>query len=461
MRHLPPWAVGWVTTGMRFAERTKVIHPLKGTGLVARRFRLLPDVANHIKACYDVPDGSDVFDFIHHQRLYESKYSLAREILDKRTALTSIETKLKDEFTNPEKLAAGLSVSFPTEAPRRALPYKLFNFDMLLLLVAIIKIKADGGAITKERVQTKIDELYSANLKGAGAGAAAALRTSTAFRMEQYLIKAKMLAEELNYDYLGGVDELPFDVIFDNKPAHLSSELGQPTHSFLHHGVFMGNGLVVDVWNRMFDEANESEIVANRGDEFDLLSANAYVAPATEHVSTSLSESTVSVRPIEEFVESCLVSVSPTYFTPYTSMYDHRLLLRRAIWTIGRFPHYNVERENCESHTEWVFDNHTGAPKFCMLRSAFDSAEDLDTAKLREFYSLIFKPLKASSGYTDLLDMVQHLIIDEGVPFDPEFNVPDNMGGGGRRKSRAKRQTRRRKSGHRRSRRGSRRHGRR
>ena len=439
MRSLPARLVAPATTLMTIAERSQFIHPLIGTGRVARLFLDL-EPKSAIRKVFSLGAGIDPLEFIHRNRLYESNYSRGKRLseLPRGAAIGGDDARILSEFQNVDVLASPDITPKPStlRRPERVKPFKLFDFPMLLVLVAIGKLKKEGTTITAANLSANIDALYSSYLHGLGAGLGAAMRVETAAATATdtsgFLMHAKLIARQINLAVVNA-GELPYDTIFNGQCAHISNELAQP-HNFLHHAVYIGKNLVVDVWNRMFTEANSAEITRLAGASAGSGTGAGAAAPGIAAVSLTRSEATVSVRLFEEYMDTALKSASPVYFTPYTNMYDNRLLRRRAIWTIGRFPRYNVEAENCESHAEWVFDNHGGKPRFCML-TGFYEGDDLDNRYLREFYNQIFIPFRRTVD-TELYDNYYDLV--HNVTHGREHEM-----GGGARYSRSKRYARR------------------
>ena len=422
MRGLKPWLVQGVTALMSVAETSQPIYSLDSKSYVGKLLSAIPDIEEDIIIACGIPHPPEFikrkmtvpppepFAFLDRNKFLESNYSIAREIMDSKN--NNGHPSIIEKFSDPTVLATGLEA--PSTNPVRARPEKLFHIDLLLLLVAISKLKSNDSKFGPEDVKRKINQLYETALsfKSVMGTVSRALRLSTAAFIELYRDRALELANFLDYDYLNAND-IPYDILFENEAAHVALELGQ-AHVFLHHGAYIGNNVVIDVWNRMFDE-------------YDALNAKKIYGAAK--VSTTFSESTVSARPFDDFLEAALNASSPVYLIPYIKPYNTRLIRRRALWTIGRFPHYNIERESCESHAEWTFDNSQKAPRFCMFRSISDTSPVADHPGLKTFLEIIFK---------DRIDVSKDLLEN---PF-----YMGHLGGGTRNRTRHNRRSNRKKT---------------
>jgi hypothetical protein len=107
-----------------------------------------------------------------------------------------------------------------------------------------------------------------------------------------------------------------------------------PFHAF-HHGIYLGNNAVVEILN--FNNAGKLE-------------------------------SAQTVTHIHDFIRRSvnLKKMSPIIIRTYRTPFPAAVILDRALWTLGKYPQYNLEHENCETVASWIASNKYGEEHLCM-----------------------------------------------------------------------------------------------
>jgi hypothetical protein len=74
----------------------------------------------------------------------------------------------------------------------------------------------------------------------------------------------------------------------------------------------------------------------------------------------------VSMKTIYDFLKWSRTMKSKIFIIPYTNPYPAKVLRKRTLWTLGKFPFYSAANENCESVPSWIFENNVGKPGICI-----------------------------------------------------------------------------------------------
>lgn len=122
------------------------------------------------------------------------------------------------------------------------------------------------------------------------------------------------------------------------KAMHLTHYASNRTTSRLHHLAYIGNLTIVEcLTNELQDSAHTSALV-------------------------------MSVKGIRHALENARNRNSPLFLVQYLNPYPFRAIRKRALWTLGLFPSYDLFTNNCESPVSWMFENQlVGGPSHCII----------------------------------------------------------------------------------------------
>jgi hypothetical protein len=116
--------------------------------------------------------------------------------------------------------------------------------------------------------------------------------------------------------------------------AHIIFDFEAAVKRVFHHGVYIGNKTVVEILNYR-DKARRLKTYQ-------------------------------TLTHINEFLGRALGSGSPIIMRTYTNPFPADEIVKRAIWSLGEFPQYNLHAENCETAASWVCSNVYKAEHFCI-----------------------------------------------------------------------------------------------
>lgn len=141
------------------------------------------------------------------------------------------------------------------------------------------------------------------------------------------------------------------------KAMHLTHYASNRTTSRLHHLAYIGNLTIVEcLTNELQDAARTSALV-------------------------------MSVKGIRHALENARNRNSPLFFVKYENPYPFRAIRKRALWTLGLFPSYDLFTNNCESPVSWMFENQlVGGPSHCIIDGP---KPKVNNAEVRKFWKNI------------------------------------------------------------------------
>ena len=73
-----------------------------------------------------------------------------------------------------------------------------------------------------------------------------------------------------------------------------------------------------------------------------------------------------TVTHINDFLKRAYESRSPIIIRVYANPFPPEEIVKRAIWTLGEFPGYNLFDENCETVASWIASNEWGQTHYCI-----------------------------------------------------------------------------------------------
>ena len=115
--------------------------------------------------------------------------------------------------------------------------------------------------------------------------------------------------------------------------AHLIySFAAGPTQAF-HHGVYIGNKTVIEILNYKDGTVQSFQTVTH----------------------------------INDFIKRAVSpeNNSPILIRTYTNPFPAKEIVNRAVWTLGRYPGYNLANENCETVASWIVSNVYDQEHYC------------------------------------------------------------------------------------------------
>lgn len=135
--------------------------------------------------------------------------------------------------------------------------------------------------------------------------------------------------------------------IFTSGYADVSPHFPAGTHlayqfsnGALHHAIYLGSKIVVEVMN--METTDRDKIV----------------------------KCFITVSHLDDFVSRAQGNGSEVFVYVYEDPYPLEVIKQRALWSIGRFPNYNIVSENCESFANWVFNNDFEATMCIVLKDS-------------------------------------------------------------------------------------------
>ncbi len=105
---------------------------------------------------------------------------------------------------------------------------------------------------------------------------------------------------------------------------------------FLHHAIYMGSNLVIEVLNVDVPDSNKRV------------------------------QGFITLNHIDHFAARVMSNISDFIVHVYTNKYPLEVIKKRAGWSLGKFPNYHIINENCESFASWVLTNQY-TPSACVL----------------------------------------------------------------------------------------------
>lgn len=122
---------------------------------------------------------------------------------------------------------------------------------------------------------------------------------------------------------------------------------------YMHHAIYIGNELVIEVLNVHVPDAAPGE---------------------------KLVQGFITMNHLNHFIHRVMTNVSDFLVHTYKNPYPLDVIKRRAGWALGRFPNYHITNENCENFAAWVMFNKfeasacvlTSKTKFKTYRAAAD-----------------------------------------------------------------------------------------
>jgi len=230
-----------------------------------------------------------------------------------RPSLSAEEKQMERDYKDPEHFS---SPSSPI--PERSwYPTLLIRQPEMLTLIAIEEVIHNNTLVLSELTDAQIlgelDKVVASNTeKGAGVR-----------------VQAHRNCSCINFDVLRTMREVPYDVLFENKVAHIGAFVMKTFTKPLgfgafHHAVYMGGSLVVEGTIFQGDAGKNVLTVAPNSlyNEFKFGKGNS----------------------------------SAIYKFDYDNRYSEQTLRRRAVWALGSFD-YDLIGANCENVTSWVFSN--------------------------------------------------------------------------------------------------------
>jgi hypothetical protein len=151
---------------------------------------------------------------------------------------------------------------------------------------------------------------------------------------------------------------LHLDLLFPiGKAMHLTHYAMNGTTSRLHHLAYIGNRTIVEcLTNQAQDSLRTSALV-------------------------------MSIKSVRHALENARNRNSPLYYVKYENPYPFRAIRKRALWTVGLFPSYDILSRNCESPVSWMFENQlVGGPSHCIIDGP---KPKVNNAEIRMFWKNI------------------------------------------------------------------------
>lgn len=151
---------------------------------------------------------------------------------------------------------------------------------------------------------------------------------------------------------------------------------------YIHHGIYLGSNLVVEVLNLDSKETNKN--------------VKGYI----------------TITHIFDFLKRARNNPSELLIFEYENPYPENVIRDRAIWSIGRFPDYHITRQNCESFASWVMTNEFESSMCIILPTAqlqpptgirtfteiMDTIEAKSIARNSQGYQLLLENKPKSGG---------------------------------------------------------------
>jgi hypothetical protein len=119
----------------------------------------------------------------------------------------------------------------------------------------------------------------------------------------------------------------------------------------LHHAVYVGSNMVVEVQNYDTGKSVEGFVVINH---------------------------------LHNFLIRTAGNVSNVYSHVYENPLPPDMVARRALWTVGKFPNYHLSKENCESVAAWVVSNNFES-SMCVIRPKPRAPQLLGGKRIRTY----------------------------------------------------------------------------
>jgi hypothetical protein len=116
--------------------------------------------------------------------------------------------------------------------------------------------------------------------------------------------------------------------------AHLMYDFIAAGAHVLHHGVYIGNKVVIEILNYR-DRDNQIQ-------------------------------SYQSITHIHDFVRRAIINSSPIVIRLYNNPFPPSVIAERAVWTLGKYPRYNLYNENCETVASWICMNDYTQSHLCI-----------------------------------------------------------------------------------------------
>jgi len=117
--------------------------------------------------------------------------------------------------------------------------------------------------------------------------------------------------------------------------AHLMYDFVAAGIHVFHHGVYIGNKAVIEILNYK-DSAGRIQ-------------------------------SYQSITHINDFVRRAIINSSPIVIRLYSNPFPPSVIVERAVWTLGRYPRYNLYDENCETVASWICMNDYTQSHLCIV----------------------------------------------------------------------------------------------
>jgi hypothetical protein len=112
---------------------------------------------------------------------------------------------------------------------------------------------------------------------------------------------------------------------------------------YTHHGVYLGSNVVIEVLNLDSGESVFSLKSTIRG--------------------------YITFTHIFDFMKRARNNPSEVFAVEYNNPFPDHVIRDRALWSLGRFPHYHIAKENCESFANWVCSNSFEAQMCLVLKN--------------------------------------------------------------------------------------------
>ena len=116
--------------------------------------------------------------------------------------------------------------------------------------------------------------------------------------------------------------------------AHLMYDFIAAKIHVFHHGIYIGNKAVIEILNY---RDREGRI-----------------------------QSYQSITHINDFIKRAVINSSPIVIRLYNNPIPPDIIVERAVWSLGKFPRYNLYDENCETVASWICMNDYTQSHLCI-----------------------------------------------------------------------------------------------
>lgn len=179
------------------------------------------------------------------------------------------------------------------------------------------------------------------------------------------ILEAKSLLARLK---IGHFDEdyrtIRLEKVFPvNKAMHIATQTAFVKER-LHHSAYIGNMLVVEAFSNLFPD--------------------------------NTIDAVISIKHIYDLLKTARNDNSKLFYIPYTSPFTFRIIRKRSLWALGKFPSYKLISHNCESVVSWIFQNETGPPPHCIIPD-WNTREKIDN---KSFWNDLLFPIRGGKRFT-------------------------------------------------------------